>query len=149
MEDIDPKLVKPEFLDVALAASDLNVTIRQRCDELALELLNKAALKAGYSPVEELPVFGARRIVLELAKLQIRTHAKVGGLNGTVVAARGAGATWEQIGSACGMSRQGAYDRWGKVVKDVSAQPNREPDPLEKYTSVDHGPTQDNSMPST
>lgn len=38
-------------------------------------------------------------------------------LEATVVLARGAGATWAQIGAATGMSRQAAHERWGCIPR--------------------------------
>jgi hypothetical protein len=40
-------------------------------------------------------------------------------LERTVLEARDKQITWEQIGKACGVSRQGAYDRWGKAAKQT------------------------------
>ncbi len=38
-------------------------------------------------------------------------------LEATVVLARGAGATWAQLGEAAGMSRQAAHERWGCIPR--------------------------------
>ncbi|GJJ23713.1 hypothetical protein [Mycolicibacterium mageritense] len=38
-------------------------------------------------------------------------------LNNAVIAARQAGDTWAMIGVALGISRQGAYQRFGKIAK--------------------------------
>lgn len=38
-------------------------------------------------------------------------------LNEAVAAARGAGATWAQIGDAANMSRQSAHERWGHIPR--------------------------------
>lgn len=53
-----------------------------------------------------------------LTRLKILKAANVD-LERTVVEARAERITWEQIGEACGISRQGAYDRWGTAVKQT------------------------------
>jgi hypothetical protein len=50
-----------------------------------------------------------------LLKLRIGKEAGVD-LLGNVVNARKYRATWQEIGDACGITRQAAYDRWGKVT---------------------------------
>jgi hypothetical protein len=53
-----------------------------------------------------------------LTRLRILKAANVD-LERTVVEARAEQITWEQIGQTCGISRQGAYDRWGTAVKQT------------------------------
>ncbi|MFJ2668735.1 hypothetical protein ACIO14_30750 [Nocardia fluminea] len=73
---------------------------------------------------------------MELTKLRIRRAANVD-LGGAVIAARIAGATWEQVGAAVGSSRQAAFERWGKAVKafeEARRQANRMPeDVLDRF----------------
>ncbi|MGK8487087.1 hypothetical protein [Nocardia asiatica] len=119
--------------EIARAAGQLNVTIKRRCDELAAELLNEAAHRQGHPTViGAAPVLGPLLVALELTKLRIRCEARVD-YEGVVVSARAAGATWEQIGATCGISRQAAYDRWGKMVKQLTVEPEPAEDPLEQY----------------
>ncbi|MGK8501303.1 hypothetical protein [Nocardia asiatica] len=119
--------------EIARAANQLSATIRRRCDELAAELLNEAAERQGFPPViGAAPVAGLLLVALELAKLRIRCEARVDH-EGVVVSARAAGATWEQIGTACGITRQAAYDRWGKMVQQLTVESEPAQDPLEQY----------------
>lgn len=46
-----------------------------------------------------------------------RVRASEERLDDAVAAARAAGATWMQIGSATGMSRQAAHERWGHMAR--------------------------------
>lgn len=49
-----------------------------------------------------------------LLKVEIAIKAKVDA-TGSVLNARRFGATWTNIGEACGTTKQAAYDRWGKL----------------------------------
>ncbi|CAM4486702.1 hypothetical protein NONI108955_34260 [Nocardia ninae] len=125
---------------IAAAANWLNAEIRNICDEWATKLINDAAELADMeAPIGDTPVTGDLLTLWELTKLRIRREAKVEHEH-VVAAARAAGATWEQIGDACGITRQGAYDRWGKMVKERESQP--EPsfavDPLDEYDPGGH-----------
>lgn len=69
---------------------------------------------------------------MELATqlLQLRIELQVGvDPLGTVIGLRRWGATWQQISSAAGASRQASYERWGKQVRDV----------LDRYQTGDLG----------
>ncbi|WP_063048301.1 hypothetical protein [Nocardia arthritidis] len=131
--DSDQLILTPTPKAVALAAAQLNQEIRRKCDELAGDLLNEAAKLQGLpEPVGVEPLGGTLRTALELAKLRIRDQANVD-VDGTVKSARESGATWEQIGSACGITRQAAYDRWGKMMKSIRKATEAPKDPLEQY----------------
>lgn len=124
---------EPGPSDLVWAVGELTASIRQWCDELATELLNRAALREGRPPpVGPELLDGQPRLLWELTKLRIRHQAKVDPLR-AVGTARAAGATWQQIGAACDMTRQGAYDRWGKVVKQFLIEMDSEPPLLEKF----------------
>lgn len=62
-------------------------------------------------------------------------------LERSIVMARGAGATWSQIGDATGMSRQSAHERWGHIPR---AGCQREgcacPDHAPNQCGCGHGP---------
>ncbi|MFC9437881.1 hypothetical protein [Nocardia sp. NPDC057030] len=128
---------------IADAASSLNAEIRNMCDDWATKLINDAAKLAEMdAPIGDTPVTGDLLTLWELTKLRIRREAKVEHEH-VVAAARAAGATWEQIGDACGITRQGAYDRWGKMVKERESQPEPQLaigplDPLDEYDPGGH-----------
>lgn len=84
------------------------------------------------SPVGSELLTGRPRVVWELTKLRLRHQSNADPLR-AVGPARAAGATWEQIGSACDMTRQGAYDKWGKVVKKLLIEMDKSPDILEQF----------------
>lgn len=125
---------------IGAAANWLNAEIRNICDDWATKLINEAAEDAGAeAPIGDTPVTGDLLILWELTKLRIRREAKVEHEH-VVAAARLAGATWEQIGEACGITRQGAYDRWGKLIKERESQPRPSVavDPLDEYDPRGH-----------
>ncbi|WP_069167263.1 hypothetical protein [Nocardia altamirensis] len=125
---------------IAAAANWLNAEIRNICDEWATKLINDAAeLVGAEAPIGDTPVTGDLLTLWELTKLRIRREAKVEHEH-VVAAARAAGATWEQIGEACGITRQGACDRWGKMVKERESQPDPSfaIDPLDEYDPGGH-----------
>lgn len=118
---------------VAGAVAQLTLYIHRKCDELAGQLLNDAAEKQGLQkPVGAEPLAGELWIEFELVKLRIRHQAKVE-LELAVKSARSAGATWEQIGSACGITRQAAHDRWGKLMRKPLKQVAAQPDVLDQF----------------
>jgi SAM-dependent methyltransferase len=53
---------------------------------------------------------GLRRLTAAIAALETNRTAVIGELR------RGPSASWEEIGSACGMTRQGATRRWSRLV---------------------------------
>ncbi|MFI1459082.1 hypothetical protein [Nocardia carnea] len=112
--------------DIAKAVAQLTLDIHRKCDELAGQLLNEAAEQDGIArPVGIEPLTGEIWIEFELTKLRIRHQANVD-LELAAKSARSAGATWVQIGSACGVTRQAAYDRWGKrTQKPATGNPSR------------------------
>ncbi|GAM51372.1 hypothetical protein ACFOS0_24705 [Nocardia seriolae] len=115
----DERLRTPEAALIARAAADLGLAMNDKCDELARRLLAQTRN-------DEMPGSGSGQkdteqshdeLHLELTKLRIRHVANMD-LGGAVAAARLVGATWEQVGGACGASKQAAYERWHKVVKE-------------------------------
>ncbi|MGF6888543.1 hypothetical protein ABIA39_007758 [Nocardia sp. GAS34] len=109
-------VAKPEEWEIARAAGQLSVILRREIDKLAIELINESARRKGQPEPIGLKQPSRRvRVALELTKLRIRHTAHVE-LVEAVVAARQAGATWAAIGLACGVSRQAAHDRWGKLL---------------------------------
>lgn len=52
---------------------------------------------------------------------QVREQHRL--LDEAVAAARAAGATWEHIGEAAGMTRQSAHERWGYLVATGCPRP--------------------------
>lgn len=64
-------------------------------------------------------------------------------LDAAVFAARGAGASWAQIGQAAGMSRQSAHERWGRTPRRDCQQPDCpcvKHDPGPRVCDCGHGP---------
>lgn len=134
----------PEQRDLSQAAEFLRKTIRLECDRLAVDLVHRLDSRIGPIPPRGVkPPTSEARIVLELTKLRIRRLANVE-LERAVASAREAGATWADVGWACNISRQAAYDRWAKVVRHISNPPDVLPaaDPLEKYNLGERDPNQ-------
>ncbi|SUA76332.1 Uncharacterised protein [Nocardia otitidiscaviarum] len=100
---------------VAQAATDLSLAVNDKCDELARRLLGLPRDRDGDRT--EKSDRSEDRLRLELTKLQILRLAHMD-LGAAVAAARLVGATWEQVGIACGSSKQAAYERWHRVVKE-------------------------------
>ncbi|BCK56223.1 hypothetical protein NWFMUON74_39950 [Nocardia wallacei] len=111
----------PDDQAIAGAAAELNLAIGDKCDELAANLINTLAETSDTASAAP-PGAGQTppRLHRELTKLRIRRAANAD-LGGAVADARLAGATWEQIGWACGCSKQAAYERWHTIVKKFEA----------------------------
>lgn len=123
---------------IARAAAQLELAINDKCEELARELTGSLLNNAEWGLCNNSGNPGQRsdQLQLELTKLRIRYVANTE-LGAAVAAARLAGATWSQVGNACGSSKQAAYERWHKVVKKFEqarhAAERRPIDPLDQY----------------
>lgn len=113
-----------ETLDISGAAHQLRETIALRCGDLADKLLD---LPEAGTPewVEQYqqrdtPEGQARLREWHLVKMRICREADVD-QTGDALNAKKAGATWQDIADACGITRQAAYDRWAKHLRAVSA----------------------------
>ncbi|MFD0362714.1 hypothetical protein ACFQZZ_14820 [Nocardia sp. GCM10030253] len=115
---MDELVRMPNDQEVALAAEELGLAMVDKCDELAKKLFGQFTNDADSASQEiaKNADRSRRELHLELTKLRIRRAANMD-LGGAVIAARTAGATWEQVGAACRSSRQAAYERWHKVVR--------------------------------
>jgi hypothetical protein len=108
---------------VAAAVEKLSEFVALRCGELADEVLGRPVfgseewLRSRERPEEE-----QRETLREwhLVKVGIKVGAGIDPV-GDVVNARRAGASWELVGQAAGMSRQAAHERWARRVELVSA----------------------------
>jgi hypothetical protein len=104
------------------AAAELRETITLKLGELADRTLRRP--RPGTAQWE---AFFAERDTADglaeaaewhLTKLRIARVADVDA-TGSVIGARRRGATWKQIGAACGISRQAAHDRWSRYVDNL------------------------------
>lgn len=112
-------LAGPDVNAVAQAAVELGLAMNDKCDQLAKKLLGVVEIDPN-APTEEVKMETERSysvVELELTKLRVRHLARMD-IGGAVAAARMAGATWEQVGTACGSSKQAAYERWHKIVRE-------------------------------
>jgi hypothetical protein len=126
---------EPDDLTIARLASALNREIRSASLRLVREQLGRpqpgteewaAEVRSDDSPEKR-----------NATKLELMTHLRVlkaahANLDRAVVDARLAGVTWAEVGAGCGMSRQGAYDRWGKFVKQVESARSAAREPVDR-----------------
>jgi hypothetical protein len=134
----------PDDKTIAELAAKLNNTVYDKSAELAREVLKRPRTGTDEWRIEaearNTPEGRLRTTQEYLTRLRILKAANVD-LERTVLEARDKQITWEQIGEACQVSRQGAYDRWGKAMKqkeqlrEVAAQWEREQqlDVVEKF----------------
>lgn len=126
-----------EDLEIRAAVSELSRLIVSECERLAHKLLHAREHTDHRTEPQR----------LELALVQLRIMRGVNevkhDLTGVVAAARRAGATWEQIGTTCGITKQAAYDRWRGPVKTFEqaaawAQEHAKlpVDPLDQYDTT-------------
>lgn len=106
--------------EIAAAADDLYETMARRCAELADQILGRPkvgtdAWKAEHA-TKDTPEGQAKIVEWHLLKIQIYRRARVNPI-GDVVNARQRGASWQAIADVCGISRQAAFDRWSKYLK--------------------------------
>lgn len=102
----------PSDSDVAVAAGNLHRELLAEIRRTALRLMD----------VDPGPGRSVGREDPDVALVELRLTRQMGlDVGAAVVAARRAGVTWAQIGAACEVSRQGAYDRWHKAVKQDEA----------------------------
>lgn len=101
-------------------AAELNTTIYTTCRELARRELGRPAFGTDdwAAEISAADTSERRREVKQeyLTRLRILRTARVD-LQRTVLEARKHRLSWRDIGSACGMTRQAAYDRWGAAEK--------------------------------
>ncbi|QIS02355.1 hypothetical protein F5X71_08480 [Nocardia brasiliensis] len=138
-DNVDDLTRCPDDDEIAQAATDLELAMITKCSELATKLLlgnatnseDVSKLNAGNNS-DRSPT----RLNLELTKLRILCKANMD-VRGAVAAARFAGATWQQVGAACGKSKQAAYERWHKAVGELEITrrktDHRPVDPLDEY----------------
>jgi hypothetical protein len=112
----------PDDKTIAELAAKLNQTVYVKSAELAREVLKRPRKGTeewrSEHEARDTPEGRLRTTQEYLTRLRILKAAKVD-LERTVLEARDKQITWEQIGEACGVSRQGAYDRWGKAAKQT------------------------------
>jgi hypothetical protein len=102
---------------ISKAANELTDTIALALGKLADQILGRPEFGSpewsAWLGTRNTPEGQAGTREWHLVKLRISREAKVDP-TGDVINARKFGATWAQIGEACGMTRQGAQDRWAK-----------------------------------
>jgi hypothetical protein len=105
--------------DVTRAADELRTIITRECGRLADEILGRPELGSDEWISEQgtqgTPEGQARLREWQLTKVRIYRAADVDP-TGAVINARENGATWQDIGDACGMARQSAFERWAKFT---------------------------------
>jgi hypothetical protein len=110
----------PDDETIAQLAAKLNNTVYDKSAELAREVLKRPRTGTDEWRIEvearNTPEGRLRTTQEYLTRLRILKAANVD-LERTVLEARDKQITWEQIGEACRISRQGAYDRWGRAMK--------------------------------
>lgn len=112
-------LITPDDDAISKLAAELKTTIYATCRELARRELRRPEYGTDEWAAEiSAPDTPERRKAVRhehLTRLRILRAARVD-LERAVVDAR-AHLTWNEIGAACGMTRQAAYDRWGAAAK--------------------------------
>jgi hypothetical protein len=112
----------PDDKTIGDFAERLKHAVYEKSAELAREVLNRPKIGTEEWRVEfearDTPDGRLRTTQEYLTRLRILKAAKAD-LERTVIDARAKQITWEQIGEACGISRQGAYDRWGAAAKQT------------------------------
>lgn len=102
---------------IKAAADELKEAIALKLGELADRLLERPEFGTpewvDWWGNKDTPAGNARRREWHLVKLQISREAGVD-QTGNAINARHCGASWEEIGQACGITRQAAHDRWAK-----------------------------------
>ncbi|MEV0359066.1 hypothetical protein AB0H71_23715 [Nocardia sp. NPDC050697] len=79
---------------------------------------------------------------IQLTLIEIRLMQTLGfNLDGAIATAREAGATWDQIGQIFDLTRQGAYERWGKPARQLldarQARADRAAEPINPLDQFD------------
>lgn len=105
---------------IGMLAAELSTAIFTTCRELARRELGRPAFGTDEwaAEISAADTPERRGEVKEefLTRLRILRAARAD-LQRTVLAARKHHLSWRDIGSACGMTRQAAYDRWGVAAK--------------------------------
>src|SRR5260370_485504 len=109
---------------ITTAANELREAVAMRLGELADRLLERPAFGTpewhAWWEAKDTPQGDARRRDWHLAKLRIARTAGVD-LTGDVLGAHSVGASWEDIGEVCGITRDAARERWSADVQRVHA----------------------------
>jgi hypothetical protein len=113
---------------ISRAADELRSAIAVKCGELADQILGRPELGSPEWIEEQVtrlkehgtPAGEARLAEWDLVKLRIYREAGTDP-TGAAINARQHGATWQAIGSALGITRQAAHDRWGHVTEDTTS----------------------------
>ncbi len=104
--------------DIRRAAAELKDVLILRVGTLADELLGlPEAGTEEWVRLQRRPEAERRADARQwhLVKMAIETEVGIDPV-GDIVNARRAGATWEQVGEACGITRQAAHERWAHRV---------------------------------
>ena len=105
--------------EIQAAAGTLREAISVKLGGLADQVLGRPEFGSSEWTTEwkqrDSPLGRARLKEWHLVKMQI---ARAAGTDqtGDVINARGCGASWAEIGQACGITRQAAHDRWAKLA---------------------------------
>lgn len=101
-------------------AAELSTTIHMRCRELARKQLGRPVYGTDEWAAEiSAPDSDERRAAVKheyMTRLRILKAARAD-LQRAVLDARKNGLSWRDVGRACGITRQAAYDRWGVAEK--------------------------------
>jgi hypothetical protein len=125
---------------ISKAADELRTAIALKCGELADQILGRPELGSpewvAEQGAKDTPEGRARLAEWDLVKLRIYREAGTDP-TGAAINARQHGASWADIGAACGTSRQAAHERWGHVTKDPEPELAPQPDVLGDLLGTD------------
>jgi len=120
-------------------AAELNTAIYTRCRELARRELGRPEYGTDEWAAEiSAPDSPRRRSAVKYEYMTRLRILKAAGadLQRAVLDARRHGLSWRDVGSACGVTRQAAFDRWG-VAEKQQEQTREAADDWARKTQVD------------
>lgn len=122
-------------------AAELNTMIHVRCRELARKQLGRPLYGTDEWAAEiSAPDSDRRRTTVKheyMTRLRILKAARAD-LQRAVLDARKHGLSWRDVGRACGITRQAAYDRWGAAEKQQE-RTREAADDWARKTQIDSG----------
>jgi hypothetical protein len=122
-------------------AAELNTMIHVRCRELARKQLGRPLYGTDEWAAEiSAPNSDQRRTTVKheyMTRLRILKAARAD-LQRAVLDARKHGLSWRDVGRACGITRQAAYDRWGAAEKQQE-RTREAADDWARKTQIDSG----------